>query len=320
MNLFDLHCDTLYECCETGKHIRENNLHINFESAKRYIHYVQFFALFCGAQPPETIKEPRDSLLAIPEEKRLDRMLKIAESEFALNQDWLAFCVSASDLEKAISENKAASFLSIEGAELLPTQEHVFKAYEAGVRMIALSWNYRNKYACGAVCDNKEGLSQEGKNLVKTLEGLGIIIDVSHLSEKGFWDLCNLTDAPFIASHSNSRAVCRHLRNLTDEQFSEIAKRGGLAGINLYSPFLSWQNRVEVDDVIRHIEHFFSLGGEKSLALGADFDGCDKLPNGISGLGDLYKLADRMLQLGFSEYTINGLFYENAFNFIKKIL
>ena len=146
------------------------------------------------------------------------------------------------------------------------------------------------------------------------------ILMVSHLSDRGFWDVCGLTDRPFVATHSDSRALCRNSRNLTDEQFAEIAQRGGLVGINLYTPFLVRQSDSVLDDAIDHIERFIGMYGEKIVALGCDFDGCDQLPVGIEGLGDMYRLADRMLALGYREETVRGLFYDNAFAFIQKML
>ncbi len=318
MRLFDLHCDTIYECCETGKGLRGNGLHVNMDAAKKYEHYAQFFALFCGERPPEELKSERYSLLDTPSGMRLQRLLNTAEKEFEKNKDWLSICKGYEDLEAARRERKAAAFLSIEGAELIPTGEHLDIAYKAGVRMVALSWNYRNKYACGAATDNDEGLSEEGRALVKKLAETGIIIDVSHLSERGFWDVCEITDAPFVASHSNSKAVCRHLRNLSDEQFSEIVRRGGLVGINLYAPFLTNEKDAEPQDVKRHILHFLELGGENVLALGCDFDGCDRLTHGIEGLRDVYRLEEKLN--GIDEDIINSIFYDNAINFIKKLL
>lgn len=115
MKLFDLHCDTIYECCETGKHLRENDLHINYVAAHRYQPYVQFFALFCGARQPYS-PETRDCLLDTPADERFDRMLTTARREFAANADWLTFCRSAADIRAAVEAGKAAALLSIEGA------------------------------------------------------------------------------------------------------------------------------------------------------------------------------------------------------------
>lgn len=322
MNLFDLHCDTLYECCETGRRLRENDLHVNRAAAQRYGRYAQFFALFCGTRAPSAeLAKGRDCLLDHPADERFDRMLQTARREFAANADWLAFCTCAADLDAAVQAGRAAAFLSVEGAELLPGRPDALDyVYDAGVRLITLVWNYRSRYGCPAVIDQDEGLTAEGKQLVRDCAAKGIIIDVSHLSEQGFWDVCETIDRPFVATHSDSRALCRHPRNLTDRQFAEIARRKGLVGVNLYTPFLVRQSDSVIDDVIDHIERFLGMYGEKTVALGCDFDGCDQLPAGIDGLGDLYRLADRMLALGYTERAVNGLFYDNAAAFIRRML
>lgn len=322
MKLFDLHCDTLYECCETGKHLRENDLHVNFAAAQRYAHYAQVYALFCGARAPSQAQaRGRDCLLDTPADERLSRMLQTAFREFADNADWLMFCRSAADLRAAVDAGKAAAFLSIEGAELLPDRPDALDfAYEQGVRLLTLTWNYRSRFGCSSAIDQDEGLTDAGKQLVRDCAEKGIIVDVSHLSERGFWDVCETMDGPFVASHSDSRALCRHPRNLTDRQFAEIVRRGGLVGVNLYTPFLVRQSDSVIDDAIDHIERFLGMYGEKTVALGCDFDGCDQLPAGIDGLADVYKLADRMLALGYRQDVVDGLFYENAYASIQKML
>ena len=254
MKLFDLHCDTIYECCETGKHLRENDLHINYAAARRYQPYVQFFALFCGARQPYS-PETRDCLLDTPADERFDRMLTTARREFAANADWLTFCRSAADIRAAVEAGKAAALLSIEGAELLPDRPDALDyVYDAGVRLITLTWNYRSRYGCSSAVDQNEGLTELGKQLVRDCGEKGIIVDVSHLSDRGFRDVCEATDRPFVATHSDSRVLCRNSRNLTDEQFAEIANRRGLVGVNLYTPFLVRQSDSVIDDAIDHIE------------------------------------------------------------------
>ena len=322
MKLFDLHCDTLYECCETGKRLRENDLHINRAAAQRYAHYAQFFALFCGARAASSERaKGRRPLLDTPPDKRLGRMLDTARQAFAENADWLAFCRSAEDLRAAADAGKAAGFLSIEGAELLPARADALDvAYAAGIRLLTLTWNYRSRFGCAAAVSQEEGLTDAGRQLVRDCVSKGIIVDVSHLSERGFWDVCETIDTPFAASHSNAFARCQHIRNLTDRQFSEIVRRGGLVGINLYVPFLVQRGSAGIDDAIEHIAHFLALGGEKTLALGCDFDGCDQLPEEINGLADMYRLADRMLARGYKQSMVDDLFYHNAFAFIQKML
>ena len=188
------------------------------------------------------------------------------------------------------------------------------------MRLITLTWNYRSRYGCPSAIDQNEGLTELGKQLVRDCGEKGILVDVSHLSDRGFRDVCEATDRPFVATHSDSRVLCRNSRNLTDEQFAEIANRRGLVGVNLYTPFLVRQSDSVIDDAIDHIERFLGMYGEKVVALGCDFDGCDTLPIGIDGLADMYRLADRMLTLGYKQETVDGLFYDNAFNFMQKML
>lgn len=318
LNYFDLHCDTLYECCEMGKGLRENDLMIDQAKTSGFDRYIQFFALFCGSKPPKPIPGRR-SIMDLPPEERLDALLSTAREQFLLNRDWLRLCVCEEDLQAR--PDCAAAFLSIEGAELLCTDEHIRRAYDAGVRMVTLSWNGRNQYACGAATDNDAGLTPRGRALVRTLVEMGVIIDVSHLSDAGFWEVCAETDAPFAATHSNSRKVCPHYRNLTDLQFLELLRRGGLVGINLYGPFLREDGRkATLADAVRHIEHFCGLGGREILAIGADFDGCDDLPEGVASAADIEKLAEALLQLNYPQSTVDGFFYENALRFIRRML
>ncbi len=320
LQYFDLHCDTFYECYEMRKCLRENDLMIDRTKVSGFADYIQFFALFCGARPPEPIPGRR-SLLDLPEEARLDAMLQTAQEQFLQNRDWLYLCRCAEDLQSPERRGRAAAFLSIEGAELLCTEAHIRRAWEAGVRMVTLSWNYRNQYACGAAAGNGVGLTGRGKWLVRELVRMGILLDVSHLSDAGFWEVCVETEAPFAATHSNSRAVCPHQRNLTDLQFQEILRRGGLVGINLYGGFLREDGRPPaLADAVRHIEHFCALGGRDILALGADFDGCDLLPQEIRTAADMERLAEALLRLNYPQSTVDGLFYKNAVHFIHRML
>lgn len=320
MKLFDLHCDTLYECYEAGKHLRQNDLAIDRDKAAGYAHYAQVFALFCGAREPgyPQVTPGRRSLLDLPAAQRLDAMLQTARAEFAASADWLTLCRDAQDFDRAVADGKRAAFLSIEGAELLHDAAGLRRAYAAGVRLVNITWNTENAYGVPAKLDQKRGLTDEGKALVRALEGYGILPDVSHLSEAGFWDVAQLCTRPFVASHSCSRAVCDHFRNLTDAQFTAIVQAGGLVGINLYGEFVKPGGKCTADDVVRHIEHFCALGGEHNLALGADLDGCDTLPEGIATVADMPLLAEALLRQNYKESTVNGIFYDNMSRFLHR--
>lgn len=322
IKIFDMHCDTLYECYETGTHLRKNDLAIDAAKARGLQNYAQFFALFCGARGEESTADAADGksrryLLDLPPEKRLDALLTTAQTEFSQNTDWLMPCTDVHAWELAWQTNKTAAFLSIEGAELLTDEAALQRAYDAGVRMVTLAWNYDSPYACGAAADNAKGLSDKGFALLDALIQRKMILDVSHLSEAGFWDVCAHTEVPFAASHSNSRAVCNHLRNLTDAQFSEIVHRGGIVGLNLFTDFIGGHT---ISDVLLHIEHFCALGGQNCLAVGADWDGCSRLPDGIHTIADIEKLAEAMLQKNYTQSTVDAIFYGNLSAFLRRML
>ena len=245
--------------------------------------------------------------------------------------DQIAPVYRPEDIRRNAQAGKISGMLTIEEGGCCKGSLGVLRRmYELGARMMTLTWNHENELASPNVVpggggdiwpckpNTETGLKERGFEFLAEMERLHMIVDVSHLSDRGFWDVCGLTDRPFVATHSDSRALCRNSRNLTDEQFAEIAQRGGLVGINLYTPFLVRQSDSVLDDAIDHIERFIGMYGEKIVALGCDFDGCDQLPVGIEGLGDMYRLADRMLALGYREETVRGLFYDNAFAFIQK--
>ena len=183
--------------------------------------------------------------------------------------------------------------------------------------MITLTWNHRN--ALAGSCRTGEGLSAQGREFVRRAQKLGILLDVSHLSDRAFWDLCEISEKPIVASHSNSRAVCANARNLTDEQFGAICRLGGTAGLNLYRDFLS-DKPAAFEDVYRHLDHFLSLGGEGHVALGGDLDGCDELPEGFSSVASYPALWRYLAGKGYSEQTLTSLFSGALLDVLRKCL
>ena len=181
--------------------------------------------------------------------------------------------------------------------------------------MISLVWNLPNSLA--APCGSDEGLTEKGRHFFKRAQALGMLVDVSHVSEKGFWDMIGLAEKPVIASHSDSFAVCPHPRNLTDAQFQAICDLGGTAGLNLYGPFLTDGPRVTFDDLRRHLDHFLDLGGEGHLALGADLDGCSVLPEGFAALNDYETLGRYLADAGYPDETIQNLFCNSLMKVVK---
>lgn len=282
---------------------------MDLQRAAVYDHYAQIFALFCGSKP---VASPEDA------HKRFTHLLQTAQQAFASCGDELIFCATAEQWKEAQQQQKTAAFLSIEGAELLQSEEDIQTALDAGIRIVTLTWNHDSVYGCGAVTDQQSGLTSAGKHLAQYLSTHQMYLDVSHLSERGFWELADCVQAPLLATHSNSRSICNHPRNLTDAQFCELVRRGGLVGINGYVPFLTGRKMASCDDMVRHIEHFCELGGEKHIALGTDWDGCDRLPKEISDVADMEHLAEALVRHHYSDQQIADIFYDNASAFVAQ--
>lgn len=298
MKIIDMHCDTISALLDTNQNLKENTLHIDIKRMSEYDTYIQFFAAFTS---PEYRKFGKKRCFDI-----------IDKFEHEVQNENTVFCKSSADMDSAISQNKISAFLSVEGADFIQSSEDVYELYNKGVRCMNLTWNYSNSLASGVLDDNADyGLTSLGRDIVRIMNRLGMIVDVSHLSDKAFFDVANICEKPFIASHSNLRSVCDNPRNLTDEQFKIICDCGGCAGVNLYPPFLNSRGKAGTDDIIRHIDKFLRLGGENHIGLGCDFDGVDCLPDKINSCADLKDVLFENLNHSIDKTVISKIFYSN---------
>ena len=315
MKYFDMHCDTLYELCHQKESLKDNEkLHISLNKSAHLAHYAQFFAMFCGTAE---VEDDADA------DHRLTALLQTAERELSGNSDRLRLCRTRSDLSAAQAEGKAAAFLTVEGADLLPDETALDRAWQAGVRLVTLTWNHRNRYGCSARLDQSEGLTAAGRAFVRVCESQKVILDASHLSDAGFYDLLRTAQRPFVASHSNSRAVCPAFRNLTDEMFHEIVDMGGVVGINLCPAFLHSdgdRTGADIEDIVRHIEHFLELGGENTICMGADWDGIDTLPRGVESVASVPLIREALAARGYDDALLDRIFYDNLAGFVYRWL
>ena len=307
LKVFDGHCDTILRCYRGGESMRKNEGHLDLERMKAYDGYAQFFALFANA-------------------KRVERPAhQVFQEEYAVfcqqmreHANCVIHCRTAAEAEAAWKEGKVAAFLSVEGAELLDCDiRKLEQAYEMGVRAVNLTWNNVNALSGTNVQEPEKGLTAQGKAFAKRMQELGMLIDVSHLSDPGFWDVIDLATKPIFASHSNSRAICGHPRNLTDEQFIAIIKNDGVAGLNMARDFVG--EKPNIDTVVAHVEHWCGLGGEKNISLGGDWDGISAMPEGITGIQDLWKLAERLLRMNYHEEQVEALFYNNLLRVVGEV-
>lgn len=216
---------------------------------------------------------------------------------------------------------KIGSLLALEGCDVLEDdKDKIYEMYERGVRLLSLTWNNSNSFS-GGIENNDKGLTQIGRELILLCNDMGILVDVSHISEKGFWDIASVSSKPFVATHSNAKSICKNKRNLCDEQLFAIKESGGCVGINFYPPFLNNAGIANTDDIIRHIEYISGLIGTKYVAIGSDFDGvCNNLPVGINSSRDLYKIRERLLKLNYSQEDTNGICGNNFMNVLSLIL
>lgn len=307
----DAHCDTITRLMEINGDLFENSCHIDIKRASKIGNHVQFFAAFISPSYCQAYAM-----------KRAIQIIDRFYNEINKYSDDIMLCCDYNDITKALSSSRIAAVLSIEGGDALQGELSALRMfYKLGVRSICLTWNYRNEIADG-VLDGLSGggLTPFGKKAIEEMNSLGMLIDLSHLSERGFWDVMEITGSPVIVSHSNARAVCGHVRNLTDDQIRAVRQNGGVIGINFYPSFLNDSEKAEISDIVRHIEYMASLIGCENIGLGADFDGVECLPEGICGIQDTEKVFNELLKLNYSEESINKIAGTNFLRVIKCVL
>ncbi len=303
--VFDAHCDTAFELLQRGALLGSNDCHVSLERMERLPACAQFFAFW--TTDPHSNMQP---------EVLFSHMYQELLRQFSLFSDRISLCTSAAAAERAMTDGRAAAFLSIEGAEAISCDpERLEDAWKMGIRMIGLTWNNRNPIAGSHATGG--GLTDRGRAFVHEAQRLGMLVDVSHLSEEAFWDLAEITEGPIVASHSNSRALWPHSRNLTDEQFREIVRTGGVAGLNLYTAFLG-NAPVTLNDAVRHVQHFLDLGGEGHICLGGDLDGCDSLPQDFDGIDSYPLLAQALLGSGLDAGGVQDILYNNLMKVVRQ--
>lgn len=304
MRLFDLHCDTITELCEINGSLSSNGGHISLDRAESYSEYVQDYAIF------------------IPDEYRGKAAVDYFDRAYGFYKKQID---SISDMSE-YAENKNTRFkalLSVEGgAAMGGTLYGLYHLASSGVKLITLTWNGRNELGSGCFDEEDIGLTPFGKNAVRAMEKLRIAADVSHLSKKGFYDLADIAEKPFLASHSCCDIVDNykaHRRNLTSDQMKIIAEHGGIVGVNLWETLLGCVSGGAFDAVLRHLSEMTELGGEDFPAMGTDFDGCD-ISEELDGIEKLPALYEYLSKHGFSDRLLDKIFFLNADRFFRRLL
>ena len=251
----------------------------------------------------------------------LFRIEEASEGRFAV-------CRSVADIRAAMAEGKIAAIFHIEGAEAIDADLKALDVlHKAGLRSLGIVWSRSNVFGHGvpfrfpSLPDTGPGLTEAGKALVRRCNELKIMLDVSHLNEKGFWDVARHSTAPIVATHSNAHALCASSRNLTDDQIRIIGKSGGMIGLNFANGFLRadgrWSSENGLDSMLRHLDHLMRLAGEDHVGLGSDFDGA-RIPSQIGDVAGLPRLTDAMIQHGYGEELMKKLCTANWLGVLER--
>lgn len=303
--IIDTHCDTASELLDREEKLENNTCMIKKSHIDEYDSCVLNFAAFVSKKEPN----PMDRALKI---------LQKAKNEIRKND--MELVLSSDDLKRVVQEKKHGAILSIEDARALCGKiMPLYFFYNYGVRMITLAWNDDNEVTDGANSKKQTGLTHFGRDVVTEMNRLNMMVDISHISEKGFWDVLDITKKPVVASHSNCYRECPHVRNLKDDQIKALVKTDGMMCVNIYPPFLEKEpEKANIKSVIRHIEYALSLGAENNIGLGSDFDGIDITPDGITNLSDYKKLFKEFEKMNYSQELIDKITHQNFINFMKR--
>ena len=322
MKISDLHCDTKSEIWKSRRAGRpqqlfQNNLHVDIQKMQKAGYLLQNFAMYID------LEKTSDPFAAVSEQ------IDVFYDEMEKNKDYIGIATSYHEILANEKQGKMSALMTIEeGGCCKGELENLETLYQRGARMMTLTWNYPNELASpnlpadsfGAF-DSTKGLTRKGFAFIQRMEEIGMILDVSHLSDAGFWDIAKHTKKPFAASHSNARALSPHARNLTDDMLRVIADRGGVAGLNFYGRFLN-----PIDDshsstarMAQHVRHIVNVGGIECIGLGSDFDGI----TGELEMEDCSQLAKLTAELERAHFTgseIEHILYKNVMRFYREML
>ena len=308
--MIDLHCDTIMQLLDhpDSGDLYRNTWKIDIEKLQKAHSKVQDFALFIN------LGETNDPY------GRYEEMRNLCTTQIHLYGEHIQHVLSYQDVESVYKSGKIGALMSIEeGGVLGGDLDKLKQAYQDGVRLITLTWNYPNGLGEPHCGEQHKKLTPKGIEFVEAMQDLGIIVDCSHLNDAGTEQLGDILDAPFIASHSNAREVTAHTRNLPDNLIKLIANKGGVIGLNFAQSFLGISPISRIEDIVKHGLYLINKGGEDVVALGTDFDGI-KPNTEIKDASEMYRLYDAFKEAGLSVEQCEKLFWKNADRLLKEIL
>lgn len=301
MFIVDGHCDTIQLALDKNLDLSDKSLSFNLAGALENTPIIQMMAAFVNPSYKNSFKRACDIISYF--EKQINKypqnLIQIRKSE---------------DIEKAKKENKIGCLLTIEnGSAIEDNIENINYFYKKGVKFMSVTWNEDNLLGCGAHTKNDNGLTEFGKRYIKELNKKKIIVDVSHSSEKTFWDVIDTSVEPIVATHSCCYTLCAHPRNLKDEQIKAIAQKSGIIGVCYCKEFLSNNKTAGTKEIVEHIAYIANLVGIDYVGLGSDFDGLEEknIPNNLRNIGQINNLIKELEKVGFSKQEICKIMGEN---------
>ena len=308
--MIDLHCDTIMQLLDhpDSGDLYRNTWKIDIEKLQKAHSKVQDFALFVN------LGKTNDPY------GRYEEMRNLCTTQIHLYGEHIQHVLSYQDVESVYESGKIGALMSIEeGGVLGGDLDKLKQAYQDGVRLITLTWNYPNGLGEPHCGEQHKKLTPKGIEFVEAMQDLGIIVDCSHLNDAGTEQLGDILDVPFVASHSNAREVTAHTRNLPDNLIKLIANKGGVIGLNFAQSFLGTSPVSRIEDIVKHGLYLINKGGEDVVALGTDFDGI-KPNTEIKDASEMYRLYDAFKEAGLSVEQCENLFWKNADRLLKEIL
>lgn len=308
--MIDLHCDTIMQLLDhpDSGDLYRNTWKIDIKKLQKAHSKVQDFALFIN------LGDTNDPY------GRYEEMRNLCTTQIHLYGEHIQHVLSYQDVESVYKSGKIGALMSIEeGGVLGGDLDKLKQAYQDGVRLITLTWNYPNGLGEPHCGEQHKKLTPKGIEFVEAMQDLGIIVDCSHLNDAGTEQLGDILDVPFIASHSNAREVTAHTRNLPDNLIKLIANKGGVIGLNFAQSFLGTSPVSRIEDIVKHGLYLINKGGQDVVALGTDFDGI-KPDTEIKDASEMYRLYDAFKEAGLSVEQCEKLFWNNADRLLKEIL
>ena len=314
----DLHCDTLMKVAKSGNLNENEKSHVSLSGLQEGGVALQCFADFVPTGIfPKPVRKIATAAMFNSFYKKYQKMM-------VYHNDILFPVLKKEDLDKCGENGRIGVLLTIEDGGVLGDKlENVKKFYDKGVRLVTLTWNHENAIGFPNSYDAEvmnKGLKPFGKEVVTEMERLGMVVDVSHVSDGVFWDVAEMATKPFLASHSNSRGICGHKRNMTDEMIKKLSDKGGVMGLNLGPEFVGAVEGVtRLEDLVAQILHIRNVGGSGVLALGSDFDGIHGALD-IAGPQDWPRLEAALKEAGLSEDELDMMWYTNAERVLRAVL